>query len=298
MTASPGIVAHLIVGPHHEPYLGAVLEAISTVAAHAVVNDNSGSDPGPNDNVLLASAFAANGRLTLIRSTFAGFAPARNACIEATPHQYRDGWVLFVDADEVHGSDLPRIASLLPGLPADVDAVDGYSRHFIGSFRWWRSVERRLCFFRYHPQRRWNGRVHEQLSPIVRRLAVPAVWSHYGHVVPPRMEWEKSRLYSSLGQPGFSPTDQDLLAASAERVWGHMRADVMPYRGLHPSAAAATIGRLAQEWCATFAEVDAMFSRCSVMERVRRSVRRINYERLLAFRNIAAGRQWAQAATV
>ena len=290
------VVAHIIVGGREEPYLSAVLESIADVCTHVVVNDNSGSARGPNDAIVGAARVAADGRLTVVRTTFAGFGAARNACIDATPAVLRGGWALFVDADEVHGDELPAMAALLPSLPAEVGAVDGYSRHFVGSFGWWLSVERRLCFFRLRPEVRWRGRVHEQLDPAPRRAVLPCVWSHYGHVVTPRMEWLKSRLYSSLGQPGFAPTDAELETVDAEAAWGRMRRDVMRFRGAHPAPVRSTIDRLSREWAATFAEVDALFSRCTPFESMRRNLRRANYARLVGMRGIEARARWGYPA--
>jgi hypothetical protein len=292
----PGIVAHVIVGPRQEPYLAAMLDAIADVASLAIINDNSGVTPGPNDVTLHASALASSGRLRVVRTTFSGFADARNACIESTPTEYAAGWALFVDADEIHGGELARIAALLPGLPRSVDAVDGYSRHFVGSFGWWLSLERRLCFFRLASGRRWSGRIHERLEPIGPRVALPAIWAHYGHVVTPRMEWEKSRLYGSLGQPGFTPTDAQLETVDAAAAWGRMRGDVMRFKGEHPSAARATIDVLSREWAATFAAVETLFSRCTPLESMRRGLRRANFARLVAMRGIEAGTRWGYSA--
>jgi len=296
MANGPEIVAHLIVGSRPEPYLAAVLESIAGVCSHAVVNDNSGSIPGPNDEILQGSRLAHDDRLTVTRTGFTGFADARNACIDSTPARFKSAWILFVDADEVHGVELSRMSALLSSLPPDIDAVDGYSRHFVGSFAWWRSVERRLCFFRARDDRRWSGRVHEHLDPIGRRAVLPCVWSHYGHVVTPRMEWEKSRLYSSLGQPGFAPTDAELSVVDAAMAWGRMRPDVMRYRGEHPPAVRPLIQDLSTRWAATFADVDAMFARCSTIERLRRTVRRANFSRVIALRGIEAGARWGWSA--
>ena len=292
MQTVQSIAAHVIVGARPEPYLSAVLESIADVCAHAVVNDNSGTIPGPNDDFLRASRLAREEKLTVVRTTFSGFADARNACIDATPPALAAQWILFVDADEVHGGELSTMAALLPSLPADVDAVDGYSRHFIGSFSWWLSVERRLCFYRNQPQRRWHGAIHERLEPVGKRVVLPCVWSHYGHVVTPRMEWEKSRLYSSLGQPGFAPTDEELSLVDAERAWGRMRRDVMRFGGAHPPAALPVIDELSRRWAPTFAVVDALFARCTPIERLRKTVRRANYARMIALRGIEAGARW------
>lgn len=290
------IVAHLIIGRRREPYLAAVLESIADACAVAVINDNGGSIPGANDDFLQSSRLGKDGRLIVVRTSFDGFSSARNACIDATPAELRDVWMLFVDADEVHGDELGAMARLLPTLPADIDAIDGYSRHFVGSFSWWVSVERRLCFFRGRTDRRWSGRVHERLDPLGKRVILPFVWAHYGHVVTPRMEWEKSRLYSSLGQPGFAPTDDELAGVDAAQAWGRFRPDVMRFHGDHPNAVRGTIDALGREWAPTFAAVDAMFSQATPFERLRRSVRRANYARLLALRRLEAGARWGRIA--
>src|SRR5262249_51539874 len=52
MPTGQSIAAHLIVGARPEPYLAAVLESIAGLCAHVVVNDNSGTIPGPNDDFL------------------------------------------------------------------------------------------------------------------------------------------------------------------------------------------------------------------------------------------------------
>lgn len=296
MSQTEPVVAHLIVGARPEPYLSAVLESIADVCTHAIVNDNGGSIPGPNDDFLQRSRLAASGRLTITRTSFTGFADARNACIDATPAHLRNGWILFVDADEVHGVELGAMAALLPSLPAGIDAVDGHSRHFVGSFSWWLSVERRLCLFRNRPDRRWNGSIHERLEPLAARVVLPCVWSHYGHVVTPRMEWEKSRLYSSLGQPGFAPTDEELRTVRAKDAWGRFRPDVMRFEGEHPPSVRPAIEDLSRRWAETFAEVDALFSRASVIERLRRSVRKANFARLVALRSLEAGARWGWSA--
>jgi hypothetical protein len=296
MPPFPGIVAHLIVGRREEPYLGATLASIGSACALAIVNDNSGVTPGPNDRALATSELSRTGRLRVVRTAFSGFGDARNACIDATPDAFRNGWALFVDADEIHDDELLDIASLLVRLPAGVDAVDGYSRHFVGSFRWWFSLERRLCCFRLGGPIRWQGAIHERLVNVRKRIALPAAWPHYGHVVTPRMEWEKSRLYSSLGQPGFSPTDSQLEAVDASQAWGRFRRDVLPFEGVHPAAALPTIERLSREWAATFEDVDRLFSRSSPLDRIRNRFRGANFSRLLALRAVEAGARWGYPA--
>ncbi len=99
-------------------------------------------------------------------------------------------------------------------------------------------------------------------------------------------------MYPSLGQPGFAPTDEELSTVDASLAWARMRPDVMRYKGEHPPAARPVIQDLTARWAATFAQVDALFERCSTLERLRRSVRRANYARMLAFRGIEAGARW------
>jgi len=292
MQRSPGIVAHLIVGARPEPYLEAVLASIAGVCDHAVVNENSGDASPVNLPVISASALAASGRLTLLRTTFQDFSSARNACIDATPPAFRDGWVLFVDADEVHGDELLRMAALLPRLARRVDALDGYSRHFIGSFSWWRTIERRLCFFRFGSQRGWTGAVHERLGGLEERAVVPAVWFHYGHVVPPAREWEKSLQYSALGQQGWTPEPSDLTAPSPQRVWRRHLREVLPYRGEHPAAVLSTIAALSQAWRETFAQVDAVAAKRPLRDRLAAQLRAMNYARMLALRTVEARVRW------
>jgi hypothetical protein len=296
MHRSPGIVAHLIVGAKPEPYLAAALEAIADVCDHAMINDNSGSATSANAPVYSRSRLATTGRLTVIRTRFENFSAARNACIDATPKIYAGCWVLFVDADEVHGAELPAIAALLDRLPSEVDAVDGYSKHFWGSFRWWVAIERRLCFFRHAPLRRWHGAVHERLLHAENRAVVPAVWAHYGHVVTPRMEWEKSRLYASLGQGDWAPDDAALAAATAACVYGDRARRAMAHNGEHTGVAVATLAALSREWADNFREIDRLVALQTPIERLRNAGRALNYRRLLQWRAAEARLRWGWGA--
>lgn len=291
MTDSPAVVAHMIVGWREEPYLEAALASIAHSCDHAVINDNSGREASPHAAKIARCAFAREGRLTLVRSPFVDFAQARNACIDATPDNLRGGWALFIDADEVHAAELAPIVALLSKLPSSINAVDGYSRHFVGSFGWWHSIQRRLCFFRLSPQRRWSGAVHERLHPRSVCVALPALWFHYGHVVTPRMEAEKGRLYSSLGQSGAVATDEELSSMGAS-VWNGLLRDALRFAGEHPVAAQQTIATLTTEWSATFAEVDAIARAQSGRDHARNWLRARNYERLLLWRAIEARLRW------
>ncbi|HEV2879192.1 MAG TPA: hypothetical protein VGW96_06365 [Candidatus Eremiobacteraceae bacterium] len=283
MSSFTGIVAHLIVGRKPEPYLTAVLESIADVCDHAVVNDNSGIARGANSEVVLNSRLALAGRLTLVRSSFVDFATARNTCLDATPREYSRAWGLFVDADEVHGNELKAMAALLPFLPDDIEAVDGYSRFFVGSFDWWTELQRSRCFFRLSPHLRWSGRIHERLDPVHRRIALPAQWFQYGHVVMPREEAQKSRLYASLG-PGAAPTDAQVACATPASVWAELLRKANRYRGQHPLAMAPVISAIRRERRDIFKEVDALALRQTSGDRLRNTLRQANASRLIAWR--------------
>lgn len=291
MSPFTGIVAHLIVGRKPEPYLAAALDAIADVCDHAVINDNSGVARSDNYGVILQSRLAHSGKLTIVRSSFVDFATARNACLDATPREFSRAWGLFVDADEVHGHELPTMAALLPLLADDIDAVDGYSRFFVGSFDWWTELQRSRCFVRLSPRLRWSGRIHERLSPVHRRIALPAQWCQYGHVVTPREEAEKSRLYASLG-PGAAPTEAQAAAATPATVWGRLLRRANPFHGEHPSAMAPIIAALRRERAAIFGEVAALVAGQTSADRFRNAVRQANALRLIAWRAAQARLRW------
>lgn len=292
MTAACPVVAHIIVGSKPEPYLAAALESIADVCDFAVVNDNSAQEPSIHTATLGHSRLAKSGKMKVARSRFSDFASARNLCLDETPAELRHGWGLFVDADEVHGEELAAMAALLPQLHARVDSLDGYSRHFVGSFNWWIAIQRRMCFFRLGPEHRWRGRIHERLLPSRQNAVVPAVWFHYGHVVLPQQEAEKSRLYGALGQPGPVPDDEMIRQATPERVWWNLLPKAIRFRGEHPSAMHEIIATLSRERFSLFAEVDRLAAQQRPSERIANFIRRMNFERLLASRRLEAKVRW------
>jgi hypothetical protein len=291
MSSFAGIVAHLIVGRKPEQYLGAALASIEGVCDHVVVNDNSEMPNSENAAVVLSSTLARTGRLTLVRSSFVDFATARNACLDATPPEFSRAWGLFVDADEVHGAELAAMAGLLPYLPSEVDAVDGYCCLFIGSFSWWLDLQRSRCFVRLSPGLRWSGRIHERLAPVGRRIALPAQWFQYGHVVLPREEAEKSLLYASLGA-GRAPTEEQLALANAASVWAHLLRRSHRFWGAHPAAMTPIIERLSRERAQLFAAVDCLAGRRSRSDSLRNALKRANARRLVAWRAAEAHVRW------
>ncbi len=149
-------------------------------------------------------------------------------------------WIAFIDADEVHGPRIGRIAARLDRVPAEYDFVDGYTWHFFGSFDYYTSIERRMMFFRYRPGIRWEGAVHEQLIGLSgKRIAVPYVYAHYGHTLEPRRHAEKGRHYSSLGAPGNVLREEELDAFDVARYYAPVYPRLLRFRGTPPAAAAS-----------------------------------------------------------
>jgi hypothetical protein len=121
---------------------------------------------------------------------------------------------------------------------------------------------------------------------------VPAVGAHYGHVCTPTVEVDRERLYKSLGQPVTLLDKASLDEITPALVWGEQLRDALPFRGIHPAVAAATIARLRREWAPIFAEVDRIVAGQGAADRVRNWFRKTNYDRLLAFRAAEARLRW------
>ncbi len=138
-----------------------------------------------------------------------------------------------------------RIAARLGELPAQYDFVDGYTWHFFASFDYYTSIERRMMFFRYRPDLRWEGSVHERLLGAPgRRVALPYVYAHYGHTLEPRRHAEKGRHYSSLGAPGNVLREDQLDDFDVVNYYRPVYPRLLRFRGTQPPAARATVARL------------------------------------------------------
>jgi hypothetical protein len=236
--------AHLILGPREEPFLSAMLASISDAAVTLIVNDNA-PEPSPHAGTLAASIFGREDRLFVDRTPFTDFAAARNACLRLHREHDAGDWVAFIDADEVHGPRVATIATRLDRVPTRYDFVDGYTWHFFGSFDYYTSIERRMMFFRYQPELRWEGAVHERLSGLHGgRIALPYVYAHYGHTLEPRRHAEKGRHYSSLGAPGNVLGEEELNSFDVVRYFTPVYPRLLRFGGAHPPAAEATLKRL------------------------------------------------------
>jgi hypothetical protein len=277
--SAPRVAAHLILGPRDEPFLGALLASLEGSVQSVIVNDNA-PDPSPHARTLAESAFAANRTLVVDRTPFVDFSSARNICLRL--HRERDAgaWVAFVDADEVHGVAVARIAANLDRVPGGVAFVDGYTWHFFQSPDWYTSIERRMAFFRFGPEVRWEGSVHEHLHGIDGgRIALPYVYGHYGHVLSPRRHAEKGRLYSSLGQAGEIVAADALDTIDPATYFADKWPILLPFHGEHPPAVLPTLARLRVELADQFARADALVrAKQPWWRRARNALESANYD--------------------
>ena len=282
------VVAHLIVGTKHEIFLPAMLAGLEPAVEHVFVNENSGlGADAPNLPALESSVFARTGRMTVARTTFETFAAARNVCFDLDTGAGADTWIVFIDADEVHAPRFSKIATQLDSLPAGIGFVDAYTWHFFMSFDWYTSIERRMMFHRWTPQARWEGEVHEQLTGVPgKRIALPYVYAHYGHVAPFAEYARKGAQYSGLGAEGTPLTAQDAHAAdfhgdyrAVDAYFAPMWPALLRFTGSHPPAARPIIAQERARRASAFTAIDMMIRRSQTpLRRARNALMKLNYE--------------------
>src|SRR5581483_890521 len=247
------IAAHVILGSKPEPFLAPLLTSLEGVVDTVIINDNS-PEPSPHTHTLNASAFSQHGTLTIDRTPFTDFATARNICLKIHREQNAAEWIAFVAADEVHGETVKTIAKNIAKVPVGIDFVDGYTWHFFQSPDLYTSIERRMMFFRALPDVRWEGRVHEQLRGFSgKRLPLPYVYGHYGHVLSSRRHAEKGRLYSSLGQSGDVVAEDRLDVIDPSEYFRSVWPRLLRFHGTHPIAVQSLLERFRIELGEQFA---------------------------------------------
>jgi hypothetical protein len=276
--AGATVAAHLILGHRDEPFLGAMLESIASAASLLIVNDNGGT-PSPHERSLASSRFGREGRLLVDRTPFTSFAAARNACLRLHAECGAGDWIAFIDADEVHGDAVATVAARLARVPAAYDFVDAYTWHFFQSFDYYTSIERRMMFFRFASQLRWEGNVHERLAGLSgERIALPYVYGHYGHTLEPRRHAEKGRLYSSLGAPGDVLTQEELDNFDVAEYFAPEYPRLLHFTGTHPRAARSTIDELRPSLERTHALTARLVASQPYTTKLRNIVRKANYD--------------------
>ena len=273
------LAAHLIVGSREEPFLPALLESVAGSVDALIVNDNSGA-VSPHETALQQSWFGRNERLFVDRAPFTDFSAARNRCLDQHARLGAGGWVAFVDADDVHDEAFRRVARNVEAVPASIDYVDGYTRHFFQSFDLYMSVERRMAFFRFNSGLRWEGSVHEELRGLHGgRLALPYVYAHYGHMLPPRRYAEKGRQYVSLGQIGYTIPENELDSIDPAHYFREYWPRALNFTGQHPPAARAAVAAFEREHAEQQARSAALARAAQPpLVRARNALLKLNYE--------------------
>jgi len=247
------------VGAAREPFLAATLSSIAGVVDDLVVNDNSGLAHSENVAAIQASWFAREGRLRIEQQPFVDFAQMRNAAqAMLSALKPRPDWVLFIDADEVHGAQLEQLArDVLPRLSERVAQLDAYTYHFWGTPRWMTDIARRMVFYRFSTELRWENRVHEKLCGLRgSTVVVPYIYHHYGNVLAPRDLAEKHQRYYRLGNPVPEPPSPE--NATLE-MYIARAGKVRPFHGKHPVAANAALASLEHENALAAGTLDAAF---------------------------------------
>ena len=251
------IACALCVGATREPYLEAALDAVRDAVDVLVVNDNSGLVRSDNRAILEASAFASRGALRVAAHPFVDFADMRNrAFAELRALPQTPDWVLFLDADEVHGEQIRYVArEILPRLDAGVGNVDAYTYHFWATPRWVTDVARRFVFYRYAADLVWVNPVHEIIANLHGgSLVLPYAYHHYGNVVPVRLLARKQTRYFALGNRVPQPPSED---EATPEMYLHKARELRRYAGRHPRAVRTTLAALERELGAEFAALDA-----------------------------------------
>lgn len=294
------VVAHLIAGAKPEPFLPAMLASIAPAVERVFVNENSGlGTDAPNLPALESSTLARDGKLVVARTAFESFASARNVCFDLDRDATPDTWIVFIDADEVHGERFVRIAAQLHKIPAGIDYVDAFTWHFYFSFGWYYSIERRMMLHRWTPQARWEGDVHERLVGIPgRRVALPYVYAHYGHVTPFSEFARKWGQYAELGAQSEQLTPEAAHAAdfhgsydAVVPVFADRFKRMLRFTGTHPAYAQGTIAAETARRAKQLAEIEHRIRAAQTpSDRARNALMKLNYEQRWRTRTLEATR--------
>lgn len=254
------VTAVMLMGAKPEPFLGACLDSIRDAVDRLIVNDNSGSDEHPNLAVMRDSELYRSGRVTRIPSAFLGFGPCRDLCLAEMRKTDEPGrWIIFVDCDEVHVPAVARVTRrLLPKLPERIGIVDGYNYNIFQSPELYKGLDHRHnLMFRFRPEIRWTGQVHEKLEGLQgRRLVVPYRYFHYGYLAAPETVFAKWEFYGSLGDERSgrqSTMPLDFMRQELGRL--------SLFHGRHPDPARPAVEAFRRENGPYLAEVAALMRR-------------------------------------
>ncbi|MCL5773575.1 MAG: glycosyltransferase [Firmicutes bacterium] len=280
------IIALAIMSNRPEPFLGAMLESIADAVDLLVLNDNS-SDPGnSNLGVVRESKLYKNGKVHLIFSEFEGFAPARNLCLDYIKKSVKnDSWVIMQDCDEVHAPSFTALTrKILPNLPERYGVVDGYFYQFVQTFDYFTSLDRRHnLIFRFYPDVRWEGDVHEKLVNLKgERLATPYIYFHYGYCFPLKDILGKLRHYGTLGDE----ENKSAQNMSHERLLDGNAMHCIQFKKSHPPSMKPVIEGINEKFKEELSRFDAIIKRQTFMMRLRNSFRNLNFKLRIFWRTL------------
>lgn len=283
------VTAVMLMGARREPFLAACLASLEGAVDHLIVNDNSGLSEHPNRTVLHESALYRQGRVSVVPSAFLGFGPCRALCLDELRKTREPGrWVIFVDCDEVHVPALRRVTrELLPALPPEIGIVDGYNYSIFQHPRLFYSFDHRHnLMFRFRPQLRWTGQVHEKLEGLAgRRLVIPYRYFHYGYLADSVKIAAKWKFYGELGdaQCGVQSLRPD---ETLRRFLGRVTA----FRGRHPEPARPVLAAYAEANAALLDQLDGL-ARSRPLFGLRSQLRELRLSAKLHWLHLAARRR-------
>ncbi|MBI2251430.1 MAG: hypothetical protein HYU63_01500, partial [Armatimonadetes bacterium] len=205
------VVASTIISKREEFFLDCVLESVKEAVDLIIINDNSDDKENPNLKIIKNSNLYKQDKVKILFNKFNGFDEARNQILDFIKSlNFKDLWILKLDCDEAHTHELKKITrNILPKLPFYVGGIDCYYYHFIQSFDYYYSIDRRHNFLvRFNSELFWEGRVHEKLKNVQGKILVtPYLFFHYGAVIPRSEVLEKWKLYAYLGDKTFGNLD-------------------------------------------------------------------------------------------
>lgn len=256
------IIGAMIVSNKKEPFLAACLESLNEAVDLLVLNDNSSDKNNSNLEIIKKSKLFNQNKVKMLFNPFNGFADARNKCLEYihSLDRLENSWILKIDADEVHAPALKIIArEILPNLPETVGVVDSYFFHFMQSFDYLYSIDRRHdLLVKYTPNLCWEGKVHEKLlGQQGKRIALPYAFYHYGYVNSKDDILEKWKLYSSCGDNSFPDINK-----FDKKTFLHWEGrHCVPFNGGHPAYAMNLINKMKLERSAEFDNYRAIINK-------------------------------------
>jgi len=255
------IIATMIISNRTEPFLSACLECLNGCVDLVIINDNSSDKKNPNIETVKKSKLFAGGKVKLLFNEFKGFGDARNKYLDYLKEINVDSnsWLIKLDSDEVHPDSLRVVTrDILPNLPKSVGIVDTYYFHFMQSFDYVYSIDRRHdLFVRYNPCLYWEGAVHEKLrGQKGKRIIVPYLFYHYGYVNLKDDILQRWKLYARCGDNTHE--DLDLIEKDTFLNWEGTHC--IKFNEEHPHSMKTIINQMRKTRSEEFENYDIMIN--------------------------------------